>query len=102
MGLVVRDLGAGGGRHQDVAGLLEELGVRDGLGAGEPGDAARLGNMGLELADVDPVRADDAALDIAHAGDYTALTPEQAGRDAPDVAESLDDDPLPPELLAQV
>src|SRR5207247_4694210 len=68
----------------------------------EPRAAARLGDMGLELTDVDPVRADDAALDIAHAGDHTALTPEQAGRDAPDVAESLDDDALPAERLAEV
>src|SRR5437773_3955283 len=39
-----------------------------------------LGDVSLELADIDPVRVDDAALDVAHAGDHTAFTPEQAGR----------------------
>src|SRR2546421_2600961 len=38
IGVVLPDLIADGGRHQDVAGLLEELGVRDGFGAGEPRD----------------------------------------------------------------
>src|SRR5437773_12418140 len=61
-----------------------------------------LGDVSLELADIDPVRVDDAALDVAHAGDHTAFTPEQAGRDAADVAEPLDDDALPAERLAEV
>src|SRR5437773_10829929 len=61
-----------------------------------------LGDVSLELADIDPVRVDDAALDVAHAGAHTASTPEQAGRDAADVAEPLDDDAPPAERLAEV
>src|SRR5437899_308160 len=86
-------------RQPKVARLCEDLRVRAGFGAAESRVAPGVGDVSLELADVGPLRVEDAPLDVAHPNDHAALAPEQASRDAADVAEPLDDDALPAERL---
>ena len=101
VGVVLAELRSDRRRNQDVARLLEDLRVRDGLGVGEPADAAGGGDVGLELSDVESFRVPDAALDVADPDDDAALAPEEPCRNAADVAEPLDDDFLVAELMAE-
>jgi hypothetical protein len=94
-------LRAHGGRDEDVAGLLEDVGVRDRVGVGDPDNATALGDASRELTDVEAPRIPDAAVDIGDADDVAAFAPLQARDHAADVADSLDDDTAPLELLAQ-
>ena len=89
------DLAADGGGNQDVARLGDQIGVADRLRPGEASDGAGLGDVRLELTDVDAIGLPDAALDVADAEDDAALAPEQPCRHAADVSEALDDH-LPP------
>jgi hypothetical protein len=77
--VVLAELRAHGGRDEDVAGLLEDVGVRDRVGVGEPDNATALGDVSRELTDVEAPRIPDAAVDIGDADDVAGHGPRRAG-----------------------
>jgi hypothetical protein len=68
--------------------LLDDLGVRQRLRITEAGHRAALSSVLGHLVNVEALCVPDTALDITDANDDTALLPQLAGDNAPDVAET--------------
>ncbi len=102
IGVVLVDLRADRGGHEDVAGLLDQLRVRHRLGAREVDHAAVFLHVRLELRHVQALVVPDRPVDVADADDGAAVVREQTRHHAADVAESLDHHPLVPQLVVQM
>ena len=87
------DLVLEGGRDEDVAVDLEDLGVGDVDRAREALDRAVLLLPGDDPVDVETARGVDAAGRVADRDDRGALVPDEPGGDRAGVAEALDRDP---------
>ena len=101
LGLDLRRVGAGDlvlerGGDEDVAVELEQLVVRDLVGAGEADDGAVLGLPGAHLGRIEAGCVVDAAGRVAHRDDHGTLGLEQRRRDAPGIAVALDRPRGPP------
>ena len=91
-GVALGDLVLEGGRDEDVAVDLEDLGVADVRRAREALDGAVLRLPGDDLGDVEPVGLVDAAGRVGDGDDRRALLADEPGRDRAGVAEALDRD----------
>src|SRR5262245_53737789 len=100
-GVVLADLRADGRGHEDIARLLQDVRVGDGVRTREAHHSARLMHVLLEAPDVEPLAVPDPALEVAHPLDNGAVAPEDAGGGAAHVAEALHHHRLALQLLAQ-
>ena len=100
IGIALVDLRSDRGRHEDVALLLDQVRVRDRLGAWQADHAAALLHMGLELEHIETLLIPDPSVDVTDADDHAAVVPEKTRHNTSNVPEPLDYHPLTSKLVS--